>query len=146
MNRRDWLKTVFGAAVAALVAPLVDLTDQTPAFWNQPPIKKLLPWKVVFPDGTAFEFEADVVAERLLGDGSAELTIQPVGGMKIGRETSFQKRFSSEATATTIHAGTDLIRELQDISLPELDSDEDYVKGIQKRGTFSVTMKPLSEE
>ena len=72
ITRREMLTRVFGAAAAAAVAPLVNLTDPTVAFWNQPPIAKLLHenWRVVFPDGNSFTFAAKVVSERVHARGS----------------------------------------------------------------------------
>lgn len=82
ITRRDMLKTVLGAAAAAAVAPLIDLTDATPAFWNQPELKKVLPlWRMTFPDGTTWSFEGVVVAENINAKIDSlmeiELTVRP---------------------------------------------------------------------
>jgi len=69
---------MFGAITAAAVAPLIDLTDTTPAFWNQPPLQKLLPFRIAFPDGMTWTFDGIVIAEKVI-DGVIDLTIRPSG-------------------------------------------------------------------
>lgn len=79
MNRREWLVRVFGTTVAAAVAPLVDLGDATPAFWNQAPIRNLMRWRLTFPDGEILSFAASVVSETLNDDGTVQLKIRSDG-------------------------------------------------------------------
>lgn len=79
MNRREWLTRVFGTVVAATVAPLVDLTDTTPAFWNQAPIRELMRWCVQFPDGLTISFNARVVSEWMKDDGTVGFSVEPEG-------------------------------------------------------------------
>lgn len=83
MNRREWLARVIGVAAAAAVAPLIDLTDATPAFWNQAPLKELMPWHITFPDGMTCTFDATVLSEKLLEDGSVNLVVRPIGKMEM---------------------------------------------------------------
>jgi len=101
MTRREMLVRMLGAAAAAAVAPLIDLTDTTPAFWNQLPLQKLLPWRIAFPDGTTFHFNATVVAEKLLDDGSVELTMQPQGGMKATQEVTYRINYIDGTSGLT---------------------------------------------
>lgn len=74
MTRRDLLVRVFGAATAASVTPLLDMTDMTPAFWNQAPLKELMRWRIAFPDGTlaTFEWTTEHGAKRAIPSDDVE--------------------------------------------------------------------------
>ena len=148
MTRREWLERVFGVAVAATLAPLVDLTDASAAFWNQPALAKL--WRITFPSGVVFKFNATVLAEKLLEDGIVQLTISPTGPINISQEISYPMRYLGElnddrkaklipsphAPATTISMGGGQVVQLHDILLPEF---EEAVFGKQLRKvTFNV--------
>lgn len=101
MTRREWLNRVIGTVAAAAVAPLVDLTDMTPAFWSQPALRGVLPWRIVFPDGLTYTFHADVLSETLLADGSAEFRLQPAGPMLLSREVSYPMNFVGDPVPGT---------------------------------------------
>lgn len=154
MTRREMLVRVFGAAAAAAVAPLVNLADSTADFWNQPPIQKLMPWRISFPDGTQFEFDAKVVSEEWAGD-TVKLTMQALGGMRVSQsgEQSIEKSVNfigqeekdyddaydqlfddptpeqsgpaQEAQGTIVRAGT-ITGELVEIELPNQDVMVDW--------------------
>lgn len=161
MSRRDCLVRIFGAAVAAAVAPLVDLTDRTPAFWNQPALKDLMPWRIKFPDGTTFSFNATVTAEELLADGTINLTLHTGGRMKIDQDTSPAEAYANEpetdsvteigppsgpASATVIQSGT-RVMEVQDIMSAEFSrepigyDDENRPIGVIRRSDITFTVK-----
>lgn len=130
MTRREWLNRVLGATVAAAVAPLVDLTDMTPAFWQQPALRDVLPWRIQFPDGVSYTFNATVLEERLLDGGGVEFRLQPSGPMRAEREfreappqpgdTVVRHEPAPSVHGTTIVRGGVPIGELVDISVPEL--------------------------
>lgn len=151
MTRREMLVRMFGAVVAAAVAPLIDLTDSTPAFWNQAPIKALMPWRIMFPDGTTFSFDATVIAERVLRDGGVELTLRPSGETKMSQEISYPINYSEGpndgrvsavpslyAPATMLTTGEGKIVELQEIEMPEL--SRDIEDGPLKRSDVKITI------
>lgn len=160
MTRREWLNMVLGATVAAAVAPLVDLTDATPAFWSQPAVRDALPWRIVFPDGLTYTFTATVLEERLLEGGGAEFRLQPSGPMMLSREVSYPMNFvgdppreweqaemlpSPHAPATVISRNGVPVGELVDIKVPELkraaiDEMDGYVLGKLKREPVSFTV------
>jgi hypothetical protein len=118
MTRREWLTRVIGGAAAVAIAPLIDMTDMTPAFWNQEPLQKLMPWRISFASGDVFSFDAAVLAERLLDDGSIEFDVQPKGPVTV---TSEPKRLRSRsASPSTLHREDGTIFELQEIAIPEL--------------------------
>lgn len=146
MTRREWLIRVLGATIAAAVAPLVDLTDASPRFWEQPAIKALKPWKITFPDGTMFTFDGQVIAEKLLNDGTIEMTLQPQGPTHI--YDPFDSRMaepvpSPHAPATVIQTYNGVSMELQDIMLPSLES---FPSGLENRRKLIFTIKSLTEE
>lgn len=163
MTRRDWLTRVFGATVAAAVAPLVDLTDTTPAFWRQAPLRDLMRWRIDYPDGTAHTFSATVVSERVLSDGSVELAVRPEGPIEATvwsggpSAATFEPIALGETREPATVLGRDgaSIGELVGIELPQLvreaegrDIDGaglDYLAGLQQRGpvTFTVDFSPV---
>jgi hypothetical protein len=114
MDRRQWLKIVLGATAAATIAPLVDLTNATPTFWEQPAIKALKPWRVTFPDGLTFVFDATVVEEKYTGiiDGLMELEMKlhPTGPFEIVQGSK------TRHGATVVSSNEDVLMELQEIS------------------------------
>lgn len=145
MTRRDWLTRVFGATVAAAIAPLVDLTDATPAFWNQVPIKdKLRQWRVVFPSGDVFTFDAEVVGEKLIGD-EVQLDIKPVGPITVIHQASLAEDVEPpDPPSATVLVSSDGKRiELTDIELPPVEYAEDdidnYVVGLKRTGAVTFT-------
>jgi len=157
MTRRDWLTRVFGVTVAAAVAPLVDLTDTTPEFWNQPPIKKLLKWWVEFPDGTRFGFSGTVLSETLLDDGSVSLSIQPDGPPEILHDVTKPRSTYDTVTGNdTVILQDDVpMGELVDVRLPALDrvqvdvadfDSEDVdesILGLTRRGALTVNFTKI---
>lgn len=135
MTRREWLTRVLGATVAAAVAPLVDLTDMTPAFWQQPALRAAHPWRIVFPDGLHYTFEADVLSERALTDGTVQFSLRPTGPAMMHREVSYPMNWtgdpprawepgtplpSPDAPATVISRDGVKLGELVDITPPEM--------------------------
>lgn len=145
MNRRDWLKAVFGATAAATLAPLVDLTDTTPAFWSQPAIRALHPWRITFPDGAVYTFDAEVVAERIsepvVGAFDCSFTLRPTGAMTLEESLS-------PATPAALHVPDGRTMELVDLTPPSMEraevdatswgDDEPRVLGVMKRGTLTI--------
>jgi len=150
MTRREWLATVFGASVAAAVAPLVDLTDTTTKFWSQPAILEgFKGWRISFPDGTIFTFDAFVKSERVLSNGSVEMELQPTGQVQVTHEVP--KRTPSEFTpamGTTVEREGQPIADLQEIHAPQMTRDEfeldgDFIPGLKKMGPMTFTMNFL---
>jgi hypothetical protein len=144
MTRREWLTRVIGGAAALAVAPLIDMTDMTPAFWNQEPLQKLMPWRISFASGDVFSFDAAVLAERLLEDGSIEFDVQPKGPVTV---TSEPKRLRSRsASPSTLHREDGTIFELQEIAIPEVtraneELDDILIPGLRRMGTITLTGK-----
>jgi hypothetical protein len=122
MTRREMLIRMFGAAAAAAVAPLIDLTDATPAFWNQLPVKALMPWRMEFPDGLCVMFDAEVIAERLLNNGDVEFKVRPLGAMKIEQTEPVARETTEPAT---LHTDNGFVMKLQEIDLPAIDISDD---------------------
>ena len=159
MTRREALVRMFGAAVAAIVAPKIDLTDMTPQFWNQPELMKLMPWKIIFPDGTTFAFDAFVVAERELPDGDIQLTVQPRGPMTIGQEEPIETTDPEfvEKSKDTPHWSTGVMIkrgeqkfELTNIESPKLsrqmiDDDVSPVPGLKSIGPLTINIDKWEE-
>ncbi len=152
MTRREWLTRVIGAVAAAAAAPLIDLTDTTPAFWNQPTLKKFLQWQIAFPDGTTYSFDATVIAEKLLGDGTVQLTMQPTGPMEIGsNDVPMGDKEPLRAGGTLVYNEGIPIAELQEISMPTFydnvdvtmrdDPFEQSIRGL-KHTSLTLTYTP----
>lgn len=156
MTRREMLVRVFGVAVAATVAPLVDLTDLTPMFWDQAPIRRV--WRIIFPDGMVFSFGARVVAEKITVDGTVSLTLRSEGPITASRTTSsmafdhhgapieLARLPSPSAPATVLEMGDGKFVEIQDIALPKLTRSEGYVRGLKRTGDLTFTISPFSGE
>lgn len=139
MTRRDMLVKMFGAAAAAAVAPLIDLTDATPAFWNQASLRELMPWKIVFPDGTAWAFEARVVAETLLDDGTVSLSVVPTSNVRMSHGEPLPE---GERLGGELHAEGRPVAELHNITLPSVTvKDNDYIYGLRKADMLTFTVK-----
>lgn len=152
MNRREMLVSMFGAAVAATVAPLINLGDATPAFWNQAPLKELLPWRIMFPDGQTFTFAGEVVSEMLTSFGPGEilestLTVRPTGPVTITKEAPSLGTEVHIATATLVHPeGSSMRLRSVEIASPEIEyidveTREGWVKelrGLKHHGMFTL--------
>lgn len=131
MTRRECLTRLFGAAVAVTLAPLIDLTDTTPAFWNQAPLQELLQWRVVLPDGMSWSFSAQVVSERIV-DGELVLDVRPSGPMVIEQTAYTRSDSVLEGIGKTVT--------LEDIELPQLILDDDPFKGIKRTGNITFKL------
>lgn len=158
MNRREWLTKVLGAIVAATVAPLLDLTDQTPAFWNQAPLKKLLRWQIRLPDGVTYTFNATVIAEHLIDD-VVSLTVRPSGPMQVEQTTvsfpttyvepdpvesvALPARSSFDTVLSTVDGRTATIQEIGVSALSRANEELDnYVLGnLKQLSGISFKMK-----
>lgn len=144
MTRREWLERVVGAVAAATVAPLINMEDRTPAFWNQEPIKKLLPFRVTFPDGLTFAFDGHVLAEREMPDGSIRLLIAPTGPVDIQdsrKEPVGWPQPVSSAHPTVLNGEN--IGELLDITPPTISrctTDDGFVYGVRRVSTMEFTI------
>lgn len=154
MTRREMLVRMFGATVTAAIAPFINLQDATPAFWNQESIKKLLPWKITFPDGATYSFDATVLEEKLLAslDGLTELSlrVQPTGPMTVSAGAppldTGGLRASPMFTPTVLEVDGRLLMELQEIEMPSLDRgtsemDGSYSGGLRRMGNLTLTVK-----
>lgn len=144
ITRRECLIRMIGATAAAAVAPLLDLTDMTPGFWNQSALKQYLPWRVQFPDGTSFLFDAHVTREIFLDDGTVELSVKPIGLTHhvIAAVESDATADELAAKPVVVNAG-DVLMELQKIGPPSLDrfDDENIIGGLKKTGELTFTVK-----
>ena len=142
------LVRMFGAVAATAVAPLIDLTDLTPAFWNQPPVKALL-WRITFPDGATFSFNATVLAERVL-DGEVELTLRPIGEMMpcaCSKDTAHLTEYARSAATKLIMSNGKTV-ELQEIKMPEVSRgiEDGHVVGLLRRSDLEIRVSGYWEE
>jgi len=156
MTRREWLTRVIGGVAAAAVAPLIDLTDMTPSFWNQPAIKALKPWRVKFPDGVVYSFDAAVLSEKIHdpidGFTSIELTLQPTGPLEIETEppattdpdlgqgvgVSVSRDGMKVGELIEIQPPT-ITRNMFDVSSPLYDESEQCIPGLQRMGPMTLS-------
>lgn len=154
ISRRQCLQTLFGAVAAAALAPLVDLTDLTPKFWEQAAVRDLDLWRIVFDD-TTFTFRAHVVEETIVGN-LWTYVLRPTGPMKIATSMTFPINYDPpievekpepepQSSVVSLQKPDGSYVELGDIKLPklerhDLDVDMDgIVLGVLRRSNITLT-------